>query len=251
VDLQLYGRVLWRFRVLVACGLALAVMLSFLSLMRVSFAGGMPKLAFRQHQQWEADTMLFLTQQGFPWGRAVQGYTQGKPSQGVAPVPIGDIQRLSGLAILYSELANSDQVKQLAGQGEKIHGKVEATPYVPTNAPLGTTLPLLQITALASTPQLAISFANRRTDAFRKFLDDKQGYAQIAPSDRVDIAVLQHARKAKLVAGRKKTLPIVVFLAVMIAVVGLAFILENLRPSSRTLEDVGTAPAAGAARRTA
>jgi hypothetical protein len=40
---------------------------------------------------------------------------------------------------------------------------------------------------------------------------------------------------AVLVVGRKKTLPITVFLAVLIATLGLAFILENLRPRLRSV----------------
>jgi hypothetical protein len=251
LDLQLYGRILWRFRILVACGLLIALSLSFLSYMRVGFAGGKPTLAFRQNQRWEAHTMIFLTQPGFPWGRAVQRYAPAKPSEGLPPVPIADLQRLSGLAILYSQLANSDQVKEIMRRGGPVPGFVQAAPFVPASVPLGTTLPLVKITALASSGERAMSLANRRTDAFRQFIEREQGYGGIASEDRIDIAVLQHAQRAKLIAGRKKTLPMVVFLAVMIAVVGLAFMLENLRPRSRPLEDVATTQAPGPARRSA
>ena len=41
-----------------------------------------------------------------------------------------------------------------------------------------------------------------------------------------------------LLEGRSKTVPIVVFLTVMLAVIGLAFILENLRPRVRPVADV-------------
>jgi hypothetical protein len=42
--------------------------------------------------------------------------------------------------------------------------------------------------------------------------------------------------QAQLVKGRKKTLAIVAFLAVMIATVGFAFVLENLRPGMYAAE---------------
>jgi hypothetical protein len=56
--------------------------------------------------------------------------------------------------------------------------------------------------------------------------------------------------QAQLVAGRKKTLAIVTFLAVMIATVGLAFVLENLRPAMSAAEPAAskrTVPERGAA----
>ncbi len=47
-----------------------------------------------------------------------------------------------------------------------------------------------------------------------------------------------------LLEGRSKTVPIVVFLTVMLAVIGLAFILENLRPRVRPVADVSDPQAA-------
>ena len=41
---------------------------------------------------------------------------------------------------------------------------------------------------------------------------------------------------ATLVGKRGKTLPIIVFLAVMIATLGLVFVLENMRPAIRAVE---------------
>jgi hypothetical protein len=51
-------------------------------------------------------------------------------------------------------------------------------------------------------------------------------------------------------APRKKTTPIVVFLTVLLAAIGLAFVLENLRPRIRALaaEEEQQALAAGARR---
>ena len=44
---------------------------------------------------------------------------------------------------------------------------------------------------------------------------------------------MEEAEGAALVAPRKLTRPIFIFLAVMIAALGLAFVLENLRPRVR------------------
>ena len=53
-------------------------------------------------------------------------------------------------------------------------------------------------------------------------------------------------KKAKVFSPRSKTMPIVVFLAVMLATFGLAFLLENVRPRK---QEVGE-PAAIELRRT-
>ena len=72
MDLKLYLRVLWRFRILMAAGALLAATLAFLSFVRVD-PGGSPLLSYRDDEQWVTYSMLFVTQQGFPWGRLTAG----------------------------------------------------------------------------------------------------------------------------------------------------------------------------------
>jgi hypothetical protein len=45
------------------------------------------------------------------------------------------------------------------------------------------------------------------------------------------------ARPGQLVQARKKTKPIMIFLAMSLAVCGLAFLLENLRPQARAVAE--------------
>jgi hypothetical protein len=63
-----------------------------------------------------------------------------------------------------------------------------------------------------------------------QYVKSQQALAAIPNGDRVDLQVLQNATPPILLQPRRKTLPIVIFVAVMTAVVGLAFILENARP---------------------
>ena len=67
--------------------------------------------------------------------------------------------------------------------------------------------------------------------------------AKIPTDQRIDLQSVQRATRPVVVEPRKKILAIVVFLAVIAATVGLAFILENLRPRVRAV-----APAAPAFR---
>jgi hypothetical protein len=53
--------------------------------------------------------------------------------------------------------------------------------------------------------------------------------------ERIQLRVLNRAGALDLVQPRSKTLPVVVFLAVMFATIALAFVLENANPSVRPL----------------
>ena len=65
MDFQLYGRVIWRFRLLVVVGFLVASAFAVLSVARVSSDG----VSYRQQELWSSTTRLGVTQVGFPWGR--------------------------------------------------------------------------------------------------------------------------------------------------------------------------------------
>lgn len=224
MDLSLYFRVFWRFRFLVALGLVLAICLSLLSLVRVDFSGS-PSLKYREQEQWMSTGTLLVQPPGFTWGK-------------VAAADLSVVNAYGSLALLYAKLATSDSVKRIVLRNGPIKpATVDATyvsqaPGDPTGAPL----PLIAISATAPTPQKAMSAVSRQTEAFVDYLSDKQVQNQIKPAKRVRVSVLQDAQPAELLKGRSKTLPIVVFLTVMLAVIGLAFMLENLRPRVRAVQ---------------
>jgi nucleoid-associated protein YgaU len=226
MDLSLYSRVFWRFRYLVAAGLLLAVCLSFLAFVRV---GGSPKLKYREQEQWSSSTTLLVQPPGFTWGE-------------VSSADLSVVNTYGSLALLYAKLATSDAVKRIVLRHGPIKpAKIDATYISQTPAdPTGPALPLISILATAPSAHLAVSAAARQTAAFVSYLANKQAQNGIAPGKRVRIALIQRAQPAELLKGRSKTLPIVVFLTVMLAVVGLAFMLENLRPRVHVVESEDT-----------
>jgi hypothetical protein len=234
VDLALYIRVLWRFRALVLGGFLLAVCLAFLSYARPTMHGS---FTYSQHEQWQSEAIILVTQPRFPEGRSTQEYVPADPEKGLPAVPVGDPGRLSSLALLYSQFANSDPVHDLVRQAGPVDGSIVASPYTPPNAPPGTLLPLISIAGTADSTAHAVNLARRGLDAFTKFITKEQAAAGIPSEQRVLLQVLRQPEDATLLVGRKKTLPIMVFLAVMIAAVGLAFMLENLRPRIRRIDD--------------
>jgi hypothetical protein len=219
MDLGLYARVVWRFRIIVAVGLALALALAVLSYVKVSFAGR-PHITYRQNATWQSQETFLITARGVPW----------------AQIGVESSPSLSGLSAFYAHLANSDAVQRRLLRGGPIHGTMSAQDSVDLTSQQRAPLPFISIIGTATSPSEAISIARRGAAAFRGYLVSLQAAANVPESRRVQLEVLSTARKATLVQGRKKTLPIVIFLTVMVAAIGLAFILENLKPRVRVLE---------------
>jgi hypothetical protein len=236
LDLRQYFRVIWRFRFIVAAGLILAVVLSLLSYVKATFKGGKPSVAYRQSETWESSTIVAVTQPGFPEGRSVFAYTRN-PGSTTQPLStnFADPGRYSQLAVSYSRLANSDQVRALVPRRALRRGVYQATPVVDPRFP---TVPLgfVQFNGFGSDPRSAIVIANAGAQAFRKYLSDRQDASGIPTDQRIALPVINRVTGLNLYQGRRKTTPIVIFLMVAISAIALAFILENLRPRVRLVE---------------
>jgi hypothetical protein len=219
VDLGLFFRVLWRFRLVVALGFVMALTLATLSLARVDFRGGSPSLVYRQSEQWQSYTTLIISPRGFPWGRSVFSLEF-------------DPSRFATLATIYANLAQSDAVKRIMARDWNVRqGSILAQPVLANqNNSSAPPLPLMTIAATTKSGPRSAAVAERATAAFLDFLRFEQSNNGIPKNKRVVVAEIKHATPPVLLKGRSKTTPIAVFLAVMIVCVGLAFMLENLRP---------------------
>jgi hypothetical protein len=249
VDLPLYLRVIWRFRVLVALGMLIAISLALLATVRVSTTA--PYFSYRQSQVFSSEARVFVTQQGFPWGYAAPPtVTTGTPAADAAAEAkllgskqFADPTRFPGLAVLYAYLAVSDPVKRIMLRQGPVHGTVMASPVISTQSGYGTTLPLVAIAGTGKTPQDAVLTTIRATNAFKMFLQEQQARNRIPAANRVLLTVITKADPPALVKGRSKTLPVVVLVTVLLGVVGLVFMLENMRPRIRPVDDVKRIPA--------
>jgi hypothetical protein len=226
MDLRLFLRVLWRFRLLVLAGSYLAFTLTFLALVRVDPTGS-PVLSYRGSETWTSNARLFVTESGFPWGRRLIP----PPEEDKSPSAVrSDPDRLTSLAVLYATLANSDPVKRNIVRSGKLKWKISAGPVLRGD---GDPLPIIDLSATGITEQSAISHTRSAAFALVKFIREEQQVNQIPDDDRVVIEVIERPTKATLLAGRPKVVPILVFLLVMGATIGLALLLENLRPLPR------------------
>ncbi len=236
MDLALYARVLWRFRIIVIVGFLCAVGLAFISFASLSFKGGAPRIAYRSSEQWTSSSTIFITQAGFALGRSVLDEVVplntgggGQPSY----VPrLQDPSRFGSYSQVLAEIAMSDTVRQIMVAQGPITGGITAVPATQPDAPTSS-LPFVTISGIASSAQRAVSTARRATAALIIYMKRQQDEARIPQEKRVVLKVLDQPAGAALLKGRSKTRPIFVFFAAMLAVIGLAFVLENLRPRLR------------------
>jgi hypothetical protein len=220
MDLALYYRVLRRWWGIVLVGLVLAVGLAFLSFVRVD--PSTKKIAYRGTETWVSYTRLLVTEQGFPWGDLGHFSPENRP--------YADPSRFASLAVLYSQFATGDEVHALVRKTGPLNGTIEAAPVKASKESFSDTLPIISIAALSPTPKAAESLALREANALKQYIELGQQESGIKPEKRVELTLVNRPSPATLFAARSKTPPIVVFLSILIATIGLCFVLENTRP---------------------
>src|SRR5688572_23792674 len=204
MDLYAFIRVLWRFRTLLAAGLLLATLLAAFSLGKVTLTGGKPAMEYRDRQVYVSAATLLVTQEGFPWGRAIlDDMITIDPGDGAEPISVprfGDPGRYSGLASLYAELAKGDTVQRAVLKGLPPGSSYE--PAVVKDPDSGSTMPMLYLKGYGSSPRLAAAVADRAAETFIRYLRTQQRDSAIAADKRIQLVITQHASPGTLFKPR-------------------------------------------------
>lgn len=209
MDLRLVLRVLARFKFVAALGLILSVGLAFISFVKVGPNG----LTYRAQQTWSSTARVFIT------------------SGDRTPVASGS--RGASVALVWASLTSSDALQQLAYRKHGIVGLVTATPAFDKNTQA--TLPILNISGIASSPTRATVLANDGAAVLNDYVTKQQAEAGTPPERRYSLKVLNAASpvRAVVAAPRSKTRPIMVLVLGLAATLALVLILENLKPRLR------------------
>jgi hypothetical protein len=237
MDLRRHLLVVWRFRRLVVGGFMLAVVVAVLASFQVSSSG----LTWRSSQTFTATSTLFVTQTGFPWGRVTLPEASLSPSTAGAPANEGTAadtggdrreygapERFSDLAVVYSFIARSDQVRELVMPLPQ-PDQIVITPVI--NPTTGAALPLLLTETHATDQRTAMRLNQGVIEALRTYLAKEQEASDIPESQRVRVQVLNPATPVGVTEGRTYMGSVVAFVLVMAAAIALAYLLENLRAS--------------------
>jgi hypothetical protein len=202
-----------------------------------------PPLERRDAPDYESSVRLFITQKGFPWGRSALRYTTEK--EGVPPVVQGDPDRFATLAVLYSQIANSDQILGKVGlEGKNLIDLPEAsvvTKVVNASQFSETPLPLIDIVGTHTTPGGAQSLARQTASGLRRFIAANQRDSRIPQDERVVLQVIDPAEEGRAVGGGSVTLPVLVFLTVAMLTLAVIFIRHNLEKPVAQLRSVEVA----------
>jgi hypothetical protein len=250
MDLRRHLQVVWRFRRIAAGGFVLAVAVALLASFHVSTSG----LTWRSDQTFTSTSTLFVTQTGFPWGRVTLPSASLQPS-GIAGNEgtedsestsqkrreYGAPERFSDLAVVYSYIARSDQVRGLVAPRPK-PDQIVITPV--TNPSTGANLPLLLMETHATDQGVAQNLNKGVISALRKYLEEEQEASDIAEDERVRVQVLNPPTPAGVTEGRTYMASVVAFIMVLAATLAIIYLLENLRLNrpARGRCDVGDGP---------
>ena len=179
----------------------------------------------RSPEVWRASSVLFLTQEGFPAGRAVGNTALATADQG----------RFQSLAVLYAELATSDRVRALAERSGKIDGDIVAEPVIYDIGQYARTGGPSDGSGLRHRTYGTTSFG-RSTAGVRR----SSALCQERPVEREDPAkgtvLIETARSGAepgsepiLVSGPSKAVPIVVFALLLGLLLMAIFAYHNFR----------------------
>jgi hypothetical protein len=231
MNLRRHLSILWRYRFIVAGGVAVGIVLGVLALFQVNSNG----LQWRAEQTWSSQSTLYVTQPGFPDGRVVLG--GGDPSVPAEEQPnrgeqFADPSRFANLAVVYSSFIQSDRVRAMMNPSPS-PGQISMAP-VPAAMNSTQTLPIANLSTNAKDPATAKQLNTSAIKALNAFLQDEQERNKIPQDNRVRVEVLNPPSEAGILIGRSKTPGIVAFILCLSGALALAYCLDNLR---RTPDD--------------
>jgi hypothetical protein len=231
MDLIRHLKVLWRFRVIVLLAGLLGIALAVLAAYHV------PSMERRGFEVWAVESDTLVTQPGFPEGRVTL------PPQ-AAPIPgeeqteeskqnqeFADPGRFSNLALLYSVLAQSDQVRARIST-PTAPGQVQAQAYDATGNG-STFLPIIRLTTQAGSAEAARKLNLEAQKGLKELIEEQQRDNQIVPNQRVRLSALNEPTQPRLVSGPSLTPSILALMLCLLGAVALAHILEALRPRDK------------------
>jgi hypothetical protein len=233
MDLRSVASVIARHKTAALAGVLLALGLTFVAAFKID-ASSFPGIERRQPTIYASKSRLFVTQQGFPWGRSALHY---QTAAGQPPTLEGDPDRFASLAVLYAELANSGRVQHVLNKKDRETMAVVAK-VVPVSQFNSAPLPMLDITGKAESPTRARALAKTVTTSLISFIKQSQASSGIRMRERVVLEVIDPAALGKVSDAPSPALPALVLLTVLFATLGGIFVIDNWRQGVGHIEAI-------------
>jgi hypothetical protein len=229
MNLERHLAVIWRHKGIVIAGVVLGAVLAFLAAFSVS-AGSIER---RGTETWSSESSVLVTQRGFPWGRVT---LPGEAEVGGSKQQFGDPNRFSTLAMLYSVISYSDEVRESLPERPE-RDQIQAAPLDATGNG-AVYLPIVRVTTTADSAAGARSLNEHTLDGLRNLLTTQQRRNGIPPDERIRLNVLNAPSTPVLVSGYSMTAPLLAFLLCVLGAIAFAHIAESLaRVRRRPFED--------------
>jgi hypothetical protein len=250
-----YSAPLKRFRLVIALGVVVGAALALTSSYKVDFSALPPKLTGREQPTYTAGTQLEVTSASAPYYRsavdipvvapAQEGEEEEEPASLVEQAE-PSVQTLISAANYYPYVIEGDAVRALRERlfGE-IEGEISATAIGATITPSRHEpgrLPFIQVIATSDSAQKAIDLAQYTALAFIRHVQVQQQRTGIRPEQRLVVKQLRRPERTFATGGTSPTMPVLVFFAVVAAAVGVAFVLDRLRPERESAAAAADGP---------
>jgi hypothetical protein len=238
MDLRRHLQVLHRFRLLLGGGLLLGLVLAGLALYKPVLSGGVG-LEAREKTRYSSSSRVFVTQRGFPWGRIVAGSAPETQDAGAGeaqessstdnPPLFGAPSRYADLAIIYSYLIESEDVKKLVAS-KPPGSEVLATSVKDGTGSKAEALPLIEIQTLATDPNEAEGLNSQVIKALQTYIGRQLEENDVPLKDRVSLQIVSPPEEAIVWEKPAVTPAVVALVLCLLLAVLLAYALENLNP---------------------
>jgi hypothetical protein len=233
MDIMHHVRIVWRWRRIALAGCLLAGVLAIV----VSFKPSTSGLEWRSQATYMSSSRLFVTQPGFPWGRATlptPDATTPLPPDAQKLKSFAPPSRFNELAVVYSYLAQSDLVRDRVMPRPLEEQVTVAT--IP-NPATGEPLPLLEITTMGSSQGASKELNQAVIAALGEYLEQNVKENRVPADERVQLEVLNPPKPGWLVGGRSLTLSAIVLILGLVATIIAIYILENVFPRTRRVTE--------------
>jgi hypothetical protein len=222
VDLSKHLAVFWRYRVITAVGLVLAIAFAVLAAYKPSTSG----LEKRGDSRYSSASRLLVTQAGFPEGRVVLPAPPLGEEQNPGTVGFADPARFMALADLYTKLILSDEVRRRIPE-HPTPAQVDASPIESVSgSPI---LPIIELVTTARSSTAARALTVHTVTALQDLLKRRQATNDIPIGERVQISVLNAPSRGALTASPTHTASILALLLFLIGTIAVTHLLEAIR----------------------
>ena len=241
-------RALWRFRLVLVLGLAVALLAAIAIQYRIDFSNVPPALTERNQPTYLTTARILVTSPDVPYLRisvtrapvAATGEAASAAAAAAVAPPVEerpDLGILVRAANLYPLLITSDEVRRIRDEMfGPLPGNVTAQGIFSIANPNRfepTTLPVIELVAGSDSAKGAIDLAQGTVDAFRRYIRGQQDRAKLKADERILLQQLQEPRSALASGGGSLGLPVLVAFALLAAFGALALLLDRLFPSER------------------